>query len=798
MSFKQKFKVFIMQFCSPLIYILIAAGGISFYFKEYIDAIIIFVVIFINSIVGSIQEIRADEALDALKKMSSPHSIVKRIGKMMKILSSDVRVGDILILEEGGIISADADVIYSEGLQVDESSLTGESLRIEKNIDNCKVFESTIVVAGHGEAIVTKVGKDTEFGKISSAVKIKKELTPLQKKLNNLSKILGIGIIIICFLFFLINYLRGGNLLETLINSISLAVAVIPEGLTAVVTITLSIGVQKLVNVNTIVRHLPVVETLGSVTLVCSDKTGTITENKMVVEEVVSFSNDNNMLLLSMALCNTATKISGDPTEKALLNYVETKISLDEIYSKYIKKGEIPFTSEKKMMSITYINSGEEITFIKGAYEVIEERCNKIYYNGQIIEFSKTLKKMIYAKFLSLVNKALRVLAFSYKKGNDEVFLGFVGEKDPLKKGVKEAIEKLKDAGVKTIMITGDHFNTATAIGRELNIINDDSEVKLGKDINMIRDEDLSSISVFARVTPLDKMKIVARYKNINHVVAMTGDGVNDAPSLKEADVGIAMGEKGTEVAKSVADIILTDDNFETIAHAIETGRVIYDNIKKSILFLLSSNLAEVFIMILCLIFNYPIPLIAIHILWVNLISDSLPALALGSDKPSDDVMKQKPRKKESSIFSDGAWKTTIFYGLIISITTFIGFIILPFASAITNGANMTNLHTTMLNEFNNTEILTKSRTMAFIILSLSELFHMIGMSSKSMSLIRILKKKNYFMMIIIVISLILQVLVVQLPIANYVFKTTPLNLLEWFFVLLLSAIPIVIHELKL
>ena len=798
MDLKEKLKVLFSQFCSPLIYILIIAGLISFYFGEYIDSIIIFVVIIINAIIGFIQEVRADEALEALKKMSSPHSIVRRNGEMMKILSSEVRVGDILILEEGCIISADGNILFSEGLQVDESSLTGESLRIEKNKDNYKVYESTIVVSGHGEALVTSVGKDTEFGKISMAVKTKKEITPLQQKLNNLSKILGIGIVVVCLLIFLVNLLRGGNLLETLINSISLAVAVIPEGLTAVVTITLSIGVQKLVNVNTIVRHLPVVETLGSVTLVCSDKTGTITENKMTVEEVISFSNDNKMMLLSMALCNNATKISGDPTEKALLNYVENKLSLNEIYTNYIKKSEVPFTSETKMMSVTYLFEGKEITFIKGAYEVINARCKKIYYNGQIVNFNKTLKKMIEVKFLSLVDNALRVLAFSYKKGNEEVFLGFVGEKDPLKKGVKNAIKTLKDAGVKTIMITGDHFNTAAALGKELELINNNSEVKYGVDIDLMKDEELDSISVFARVTPLDKMKIVSRYKKLNHVVAMTGDGVNDAPSLKEADVGIAMGNKGTEVAKSVADIILTDDNFETIVSAIETGRVIYDNIKKAILFLLSSNLAEVFIMVICLILNLPIPLIAIHILWVNLISDSLPALALGSDKPSNDVMKQKPRQKEASIFSNGGAKTVLLYGFIISMATFISFIALPVGMVIKDGVNLSNIYSNVLEAFKQDDVLSKTRTMAFVVLGLSELVHMIGMSSNKMSFVQIMKKKNYFMVAVILISLILQVLVVQLPFANFVFKTVPLSLLEWFFVLVLSCMPLIVHELKL
>lgn len=796
----KKLKIFINQFNSPLIYILFVACFISFYLKEFIDGFIILFVIFINGIVGFIQEIRADDALEALKKMSSPHCYIKENGKIKKILSNEIKVNDILVLQEGDIVAADAIIIDNHGLKIDESSLTGEAIRVEKDkngLDNSnKVFESTIVVSGHGEAKVIKVGKDTEFGKISSFIENKKEITPLQIKLNDLSKILGLATIIICVIMFIISFLRKGNVFEMLITSISLAVAVIPEGLMAVVTITLSIGVQKLVNVNTIVKHLPSIEALGSVSLVCSDKTGTITENKMIVEKIFSYGNDD-LLLKAMCLCNDSTFDKGDPTEVALLKYTEKYYDIEKIKKEYIRYKEIPFSSERKMMQTYHKYNNQNIIFSKGAFEVIISRCKYYLLDNKIIALDRKIRKQIDIYLSSFYDNALRVLAFSCNYDNKEIFIGFVGEKDPIKAGVNESINNLKEAGVKVVMITGDHLKTASAIGKELNLVNKNNEICLGNQINALTDKELENINVFARVTPIDKMKIVSRYKQMNYVTAMTGDGVNDAPSLKEADVGIAMGKNGTEVAKSVADIILTDDNFSTIEKAIETGRVIYDNIKKAVIFLLSSNLAEVLIMFLCLLLNYPLPLIAIHILWVNLISDSLPALALGSDKSNNNVMKEKPRKKESSILDNGGLKITLIYGLLICFITFIGYIIIPIVEiSRTNEFNIFSLYQDILFQLQNEEILKKSRTIAFTVLSISEIFHMVGMSDINSSIFSIIKKKNYFMLIVIIIGFFLQIIVTEIPLLVEFFSTTQLNFKEWIWICLLSLFPLVVHEI--
>lgn len=795
----EKLKIFIAQFQSPLIYILFVAAFISFYLGEIIDGSIILIVIFINSLIGCIQEVRADEALEALKKLSSPHCLIRRGDRIEKILSSDVRVGDVLVLEEGQILSADATLLYAEGLQVDESSLTGESLRIEKQVMDPalnRVFESTVVVAGHGEARVTAIGKDTEFGKISDFVENKKELTPLQIKLNDLSKILGIGTVAVCALMFCISLLRKGDMLEMLLTSISLAVAVIPEGLMAVVTITLSIGVQKLVHVHTIVRHLPAVETLGSVSLVCSDKTGTITENRMTVERVFTFADRKEKLLQAMILCNNATLDSGDPTEVALLAYAEKFMDPAKVRLQLPRVQEIPFTSERKMMKTVHRAEAGTVTFSKGAYEVIVSSCTHILVGKDMVPLNLRIRKQIAERMNRMHEEALRVLAFSFFQDGKEIFIGFVGEKDPIRQGVPDSIRNLRNAGIKTVMITGDHIRTAHAIGEELDLVQRADQVCQGSDIDSLTDEQLQSVTVFARVAPIDKMKIVSRYKKMGYVTAMTGDGVNDAPSLKEADVGIAMGKNGTEVAKSVADIILTDDNFSTIEKAIETGRVIYDNIKKSVIFLLSSNFAEVLIMFLCLLLNFPLPLIAIHILWVNLISDSLPALALGSDRPSDDVMKQKPRKKESSILAHGGWKTTVVYGIVICFTTFVAFVIFPIAEICRSGQFcLATLYQDILLQFQDEFVLKKARTLAFTVLGLSELFHMVGMSGAHTSIWKILKKKNWLMLGVIAIGFLLQVVVTEIPFLITFFKTAPLNLIEWIWLTLMSLFPLTVHE---
>ena len=794
----KKIKIFIEQFKSPLIYILFGAAAISLYLNEIIDGIIMLIVIVINAVVGFIQEIRAEDALEALKKLASPHCYIKKNNERIKILSSDIKVGDVLILEEGMIVAADAKVIDAVGLQVDESSLTGESIRVEKDTSkrNNKIYESTVVVSGHGEAIVEAIGKDTEIGKISKIIEKKKEITPLQIKLNDLSKILGIITVVICVIMIIISLFRKEDFLEMLITSISLAVAAIPEGLMAVVTITLSIGVQKLVNVKTIVRHLPAVETLGSISLVCSDKTGTITENNMKVTRVKTYDLNEDYLLKGMSICNSASLDGGDPTEVALLKYVNERGLLNKIKDNVTKINEIPFTSETKMMSVTIKENENIYTFSKGAFEIISNRTKYILVNGKFEDLTRHYRSIIEKDIDSFYKEALRVLAFSVTIEDKEIFLGFVGEKDPLRKGVKESIKTLKQAGVKTIMITGDHKKTAEAIGKELDLIQNETNIALGNQIDTLSDEQLNDISIFARVSPLDKMKIVSRFKKKNYVCAMTGDGVNDAPSIKEADVGIAMGKNGTEVAKSVADIILVDDNFSTIEKAIETGRLIYDNIKKTVIFLLSSNLAEVFVMFFCLLLNIPLPLLAIHILWINVISDSLPALALGGDISKEDLMKQKPRKKESSLLSQGGWKTTLIYGLVISITSFIAFIIPPLFEVINDGFDINFIYQDILRALENSEILNRARTYCFSALSFAELIHMIGMSDVNCSIIKILRKKNIFMYVVLFVGVLMQILLCQIPLFANFFQVLPLGILEWIFLFLVSLIPIIFHEI--
>lgn len=794
MNMKKKIKVFISQFLSPLIYILFVACAISFYLGEVIDAFIILIVVFINAIVGYIQQIRADEALEALKKLTSPHCLIKKNNEIIKIESSEVKVDDILILQEGDIIPSDGIVLTSNNLQVDESSLSGESLRVEKN-KNDKIYESTIVMNGRAEALVTAIKEDTEFGKIASYVKKKSELTPLQKKLNHLSKILGIGTVLICLLMFIICLIRKEDIFETLITSISLAVAVIPEGLMSVVTIILSLGVQKMVKVNTIVRHLPSLETLGSVSLIASDKTGTITENKMTVKKIKAYH--ENFLLKAMILCNDSTLTQGDPTEIALLKYAGKKIDIEQVNKLYPRINEVPFSSETKMMETIHKFEGKTLSFIKGASEVILSKCNYVYINNQLVNFDDRLRKKIEKEISDFHLSAMRVLSFALIEDERYIYLGFVGEADPLRRGVKDAIKSLKGAGIKVVMITGDHKETAFAIGKELNLLNDISEVSLGNDVKKLSDEQLKNISVFARVLPLDKMEIVSRYKKLGYVVAMTGDGVNDAPSLKEADIGIAMGKNGTEVAKEVSSLILTDDNFNTIEKAIKHGRVIYDNIKKSILFLLSSNLAEVLVMFLCLLFKFPLPLIAIHILWVNLISDALPALALGTDPASSDVMNETPRKKTDSIFSEGGWKYTLGYGFIICLVTFVGFISVPLNELVSlNSLNINTLLNDIRELFKDEYILLKSQTIAFCVLGIGELFHMFSMSSNKESIIKILKKKNYFMIIVLLSSLLLQVLLTEVNILSNFFKVVSLSFREWLFIVFLSSFTLIFHEI--
>lgn len=807
------FLEFFSQLKDPMILILIIASLISFLLKEYIDGSIILFVVLINALIGFLQEKKAYKALESLKNLSSPHSKVKRDNKYLEILSSEVVKGDILFFEEGNIIPADCMIISLNGLKVNESSLSGESLPVEKRL-NCDkedlhrldfLYASSEVVEGNCEALCFATGEDTIIGKIASITMKKKEKTPLEKKLAFLGKILGLITIIVCILMFSVSLLRKEDFFTTLLSSISLGVAAIPEGLPAVVTIVLSLGVQKMVKYNAIVSKLPAVETLGSVTCICTDKTGTLTENKMKVEkgyfnyECLDFKNFSDEIKLFL-LCSNASFEHGDPLEVAVYNLAhDLQFDLHDILDvKRIK--EIPFSSEKRFMRTVNVYRDKEFTITKGAPEVVMEECNYIglknkrfFNNNEKIKLNKLLDKYAF--------EALRVIALSLKIKGETIFVGLIAFKDPLRKEAKESVREIQEASIKVKMITGDYKLTAYAIAKEVGIATSMNQVMDGKEIDALSEEEflnrLKEVTTFARVTPLHKMKIVKGYKKLNEVVAMTGDGVNDAPSLREADVGIAMGKSGTDVAKEAADIVLRDDRFQTIVFAIEEGRTIYLNIKKAILFLLSSNIAEILVMFFALVFKMPLPLLAIHILFVNLISDSLPALALGVDKKEKDVMKQVPRNRQDTLFSQGGNKILIVYALVIFVLTMFAYFLLPIRELSNYSINSFNEFFQALNcIFQNENILKKSRTYAFVTLSLSELFHMIGMSSPNHSLISIIKKKNHYLFITFFVGFCIQFAICEIPFLCKLFQTTALNAYEWCILLIISSFPLLFHEI--
>ena len=871
---------FISQFNDPMIFILLGAAalsiGISLYqlfspnFTEkpdiieiISDPIIILAVCILNAIIGTVQENKAEKSLEALKKMSSPTCFVRREGKVIEIKAEELVPGDIVILEEGRTVPADLRLIETYNLKTDESSLTGESLPVEKDASIVftdevgvgdrvnEAYMSTPVVYGRGEGVVIKTGMHTETGKIAKMLADDSgDETPLQKKLAELSKFLGILTIVIVVVLFGIQMLQlfvinpiTGNVAHSIINdfmfAISLAVAAVPEGLPAVVTIVLALGVQRMVKANTIVRKLPSVETLGAVSVVCSDKTGTLTQNKMTVVRAYTSGQmfaeeellDEKLYFLSMglSLCSNATVdegIFGDPTEVALVVFANRHNQLKkDLEAKHPRVDEYPFDSVRKMMSTKHTYGKEEIVFTKGAIDQILKHTEFIEIDGKVRKITDQDKADIMAASDAMSKDALRVLGLAYKKSNELteeglIFSGIVGMIDPARPEAKNAVDIFKTAGITTIMITGDHRVTALAIAKELGIAQDESQVMSGDELDKLSLEELQenvkTVRVFARVSPENKVNIVKAIRANGFIAAMTGDGVNDAPSLKQADIGIAMGITGTDVAKGAADMVLTDDNFASIEKAVEEGRGIYANIKKTVLFLLGSNIAEVLTMFIVVILSLfssfsglseITPLLSIHVLFVNLVTDSLPAVALGADEKESDVMKKKPRDSKESLFAGGGIPLMLGYGLLITIGTLTAFFLAPYIS-------MTSLKypfeigtfadymayftgTLQVHGLPENYFIQIAQTSAFCVLSISELFHMLGMTSIRKSFIHNFKTKNKLLWLSFVAGIVLQVGVVLVPGINTFFKCSNyLMWRHWLMIFGLSFLPIVAHEI--
>ncbi|MDK0552425.1 calcium-transporting P-type ATPase, PMR1-type [Clostridium perfringens] len=818
---KTLFKQFLSQLKDVMIYILIIAAIISAFLGEISDALIILLVIIINAVIGVIQESKAEKALDALKELSTPKALVKRDGSLKEILSEDIVPGDIVIIDAGRYIPGDLRLIDTANLKIEESAFTGESVPSEKDASflpdkeipigdqNNMAFMSTLATYGRGVGVVVGTGMNTEIGKIAKMIEQEEnDETPLQKKLSELGKILGFLAVGICILIFIISFFQGRDLLEMFLTSISLAVAAIPEGLPAIVAIVLALGVQRMVKKNAIIRKLPAVETLGSVSIICSDKTGTLTQNKMTVTTVYTNDsyikesefnlNDNESKLLvdCMVLCNDATysekSQTGDPTEIALLESpFKLNILKEKLEKEFKRIDEIPFDSDRKLMTtVNLVDEKKARVFTKGALDSILSICNKISINGKLLDFTKEYKAKVLENSNIMSDKALRVLAFAYKdisKENivldslekDLVFIGMVGMIDPPRLEVKDSIKLCKSAGITPVMITGDHKNTAFAIANELGIAEDISQAITGHEIDKFKEEEFNekiiNYRVFARVSPEHKVKIVKAFKSHGNIVSMTGDGVNDAPSLKAADIGVAMGITGTDVSKGASDMILTDDNFSTIVSAVEEGRKIYLNIKKSIVFLLSCNLGEILTLFIAILLNWNSPLQPIHILWVNLITDSFPALALGVDKTKEDVMNNPPRNPKESIFIKSDKIQLIINGVLIGGITLFAF---------------------KLGERLYADSLIHAQTMAFVVLSVSQLFLSLSLRSNTKSAFSLGIFSNKYLVYSILLGIFLQVIIISISFIANIFKVTPLLLYDWIVVILVSLIPFAINEI--
>ena len=835
-------KILIGQFKSFLVGLLILAMLVSYFIGEHIDAYVIGIIVILNALLGFIQEYRADKAVESLKKLSAPKAHVMRDGRVQEIDATQLVPGDILVLAEGDRIPADARLIEALNLEVNESALTGESNPVSKQSEVLSdanltigdkknmVFMNTVITRGRGTAIVVETGMSTEIGLIAKSISEQKAPeTPLQKKLGVVAKNLGFAALAVSGAVFALGIFRGGEIVEMFTAAVSLAVAAVPEGLPAVVTITLALGLRRMSKANALIRKLPVVETLGSATVICSDKTGTLTKNEMTVEQIYTSGNlikvsgqgynpsgdfslgakkinvvgskSLALALRSGTLCTTAelyndeTKgwyINGDPTEGALIvSARKAGFSKDALKAEHKFISELPFDSDRKMMSVIYELKNKRIAYIKGAPEIFLDKATHVYTDRGIKKLTKAERDKIHKVMEDMSNNALRVLATGYKYVSADkdkytpeevekhiVFVGLQAMIDPARPEAKPAIAKCTNAGIKTIMITGDHASTASAIARELGILNGDGKIVVGKDLDDLSEEQLEelveSVRVFARVSPEHKLRIVYALKKKGHVVAMTGDGVNDAPALKAADIGVAMGINGTDVAKDSADMVLSDDNFASIVSAVEEGRGIFDNIKHFIRYLLSSNVGEVMAIFVAMLIGLPLPLIAVQILLMNLLTDGLPALALGVDPPVKGIMNRPPRNPKEGAISRDTWMFSIIVGLTMMVGT-VGIFWLNLDGGLDH-----------------------ARTLAFTTLVMFQMFNIFNSRAER----SILKDTHAFfnnkmLLLAILGSISLQVLIVHWPVLQTYFETVGLSAIDWMTAVLIGASVILVVELK-
>ena len=789
-------KIFAAQFKDVLVLILLASTIISVVMGEYVEAITIIAIVFLNAVVGFIQEYRTEKTLEALKKLASPTAKVIRDGVVSDISAEDVVPGDVVLLKAGMKVCADGFVLESAGLAADESLLTGESLPTEKlpaaqteiKEDFTKqnrhdmVYMGTVITAGHGKFFVSATGMSTQMGGIAGLLhEIPEEKTPLQQKLAVMGKIISIACLAICLIVTLTGILRGEKLFDMFLTGLSLAVAAIPEGLPAVVTISLGLGTSRMLKRGALIRRLHAVETLGCSDVICSDKTGTLTQNKMTVTErrVWGGAAASHTLMEVAVLCNNSATSSQNPTETALYDMaLNCGINVRELERKNRRCSELPFDSARKMMSVSVCSDGKFRQFTKGAPEMLLSRCSHYLSESGIRPLDSRIRAEIEAENTTLCDKALRVIGFATKNTSSSqisednlVFIGLAGMLDPPRKEAFDAVKRCKMAGIRPVMITGDHKNTAVAIAKQLGIFRSSDRCITGAEIDAISDDrfikEVEKVSVFARVSPAHKLKIVKTLKKHGHIVAMTGDGVNDAPAIKEADIGVAMGIAGSDVTKEASSVVLLDDNFSTLVSAVEEGRSIFSNIRKFIRYLLSCNIGEVITMFVGMLSGAPTVLIPIQILLVNLVTDSLPAIALGMEPGEPDIMKQKPRKRSDGVFSGGLLSTIIFRGCMIGLTTF-------------------GVYTFFCNTHGSIPL---ARTAALVTLITTQLIHVFECKSESRSLFRINPFNNLFMLFAVAVSAGVTLAAVYLPFMQSIFETVPLSLSQLGTILAISLI---------